>query len=184
MQSRVGFTIWLTGLSGAGKSTLALALAATLREAGRCVEILDGDAVRQHLSQGLTFSKADRDTNILRIAFVAQLLSRNGVVVIVAAISPYREARAQARALVQASGSGFVEVYVQCALDTLIARDVKGLYQRALAGEIAHFTGISDPYEEPAHADIVVDTDRNSEAVCLDRVVTALRDLGYAAAAT
>ncbi|MBX6770199.1 MAG: adenylyl-sulfate kinase [Chloroflexi bacterium] len=170
-----GVTVWLTGLSGAGKSTLAELLAKELRRRGERVEILDGDVVRQHLSQGLGFSRADRDTNIRRIAFVAHLLSRNGVVVIVAAISPYRSTRAEARALI----GRFVEVYVRCPLEELVRRDVKGLYARALRGEIANFTGVSDPYEEPEAPEVIVDTDRQSPAESVGRILAELERRGY-----
>jgi adenylylsulfate kinase len=152
--SDAGLTIWFTGLSGAGKSTLAEELAARIRAQGRRVEILDGDVVRQNLSAGLGFSKEDRDTNIRRVAFVAELLTRHGVVVIVAAISPYRAVREEVRDRI----GNFLEVYVRCPLDELVRRDVKGLYRRALAGEIDNFTGVSDPYEEPESPDVLVDT--------------------------
>jgi adenylylsulfate kinase len=154
MMSEQGLTIWFTGLSGAGKSTLAEAVADRIRAQGRLVEILDGDVVRQNLSAGLGFSKEDRDTNIRRVAFVAELLTRNGVVVIVAAISPYRAVREEVREHI----GSFLEVYVRCPLDELVRRDVKGLYRRALAGEIDNFTGVSDPYEEPENPDVLVDT--------------------------
>jgi sulfate adenylyltransferase/3'-phosphoadenosine 5'-phosphosulfate synthase len=149
-----GLTIWLTGLSGAGKSTIAGRLAAELRAEGRRVEVLDGDAIRENLSKGLGFSKEDRDTNIRRIGYVAQLLTRNGVTVIVAAISPYRAVRDEVRARI----GDFIEVHVDCNMDELVRRDVKGLYLRALAGEITHFTGVSDPYEAPAAPEVRVDT--------------------------
>ena len=146
-----GFIVWFTGLSGAGKSTLAQALKARL--AGeRPLEILDGDEVRTYLSKGLGFSKEDRDTNIRRIGYVARLLARNGAGVITAAISPYREVRDEVRRLAQEDGIPFVEVFASASIEALTARDVKGLYKKALAGEIAHFTGVSDPYEPPAAA--------------------------------
>jgi phosphoadenosine phosphosulfate reductase len=170
-----GFTIWLTGLSGAGKSTLARALEAALAARGRRVEVLDGDVVREHLSQGVGFSKADRDTNVRRIAFVADLLARHGAVVIVAAISPYRAVRDSARQQIGA----FVEVHVRCSLATLVQRDVKGLYARALRGEIAQFTGVSDPYEEPLAPEVVIDTDRETVGESMAQVVAALVRLGY-----
>jgi adenylyl-sulfate kinase len=154
-----GFTLWFTGLSGAGKSTLANAVSAQLRQRGRRVEILDGDEVRMNLSKGLGFSKEDRDTNIRRIGYVAHLLSRNGVVAITAAISPYASVRDEVRAQ---HGDTFVEVYVECPLDALVKRDVKGLYEKALRGEIKNFTGVSDPYEPPATPEITVRTDRES----------------------
>jgi len=164
-----GFAIWLTGLSGAGKSTLAQALAERLRSAGAKVEILDGDVVRENLSQGLGFSREDRDTNIRRIAFVTKLLVRNGVVVIVAAISPYRAARDSARAEI----GGFVEVHVDCPVPELTRRDTKGLYVRALAGELHGFTGISDPYEEPLAPEVVVHTDRESVDESVQKILAA-----------
>jgi adenylyl-sulfate kinase len=151
-----GFTLWLTGLSGAGKSTLALAVSARLRERGHTVEILDGDDIRRRLSTGLGYSKADRDTNVRRIGYVARLLSRNGVVVIAAVISPYRGVRQEVRLTHEGR---FVEVFVDCPLDELIRRDTKGLYARALRGEIAHFTGVSDPYEAPLSPEVVLRTD-------------------------
>src|SRR3982074_2470122 len=149
-----GFVVWFTGLSGAGKSTIAGALKEELERRGRHVELLDGDEVRTHLSKGLGFSKEDRDTNIRRIGYVAGLVARSGGVAITAAISPYREVRDEVRA----HTPGFVEVYVLCPLETLVDRDTKGLYRKALAGEIANFTGVSDPYEEPLHPEVVCDT--------------------------
>ncbi len=170
-----GVTIWLTGLSGAGKSTVANALVEELQERGRKVELLDGDVVRTNLSKGLGFSKEDRDTNIRRIGFVSNLLTRNGVASIVAAISPYREVRNEVRANI----GSFVEVYVQCPLDELVRRDVKGLYEKALRGEIENFTGVSDPYEEPENAEVVVDTERESVEESVEKVLSALERLGY-----
>jgi adenylyl-sulfate kinase len=149
-----GFTVWLTGLSGAGKTTTARLLETRLREAGMRVEVLDGDVVRKHLSKDLGFSKDDRDENIRRIGFVCELLSRNGVAAIVAAISPYREARNDVRRRIQ----NFVEIHVQCPIEVLMERDVKGLHKRALAGEISHFTGVSDPYEPPLAPEAVIDS--------------------------
>ena len=171
--SDAGLTIWFTGLSGAGKSTLAHALEAELRAQGRKVEILDGDIVRENLSKGLGFSKEDRDTNIRRIGFVANLLTRNGVVVLVAAISPYREIRDEVRAMV----GRFLEVHVDCHLDELVRRDVKGLYKKALAGEIANFTGVSDPYEAPLQPEVRVDSAAETIEESLARVLAAIE--GY-----
>jgi adenylyl-sulfate kinase len=151
-----GFCLWFTGLSGAGKTTISKLIEAELRSRRNRLEILDGDVIRENLSKGLGFSKEDRDTNIRRIAFVADLLSRNGVPVITAAISPYRETRREARALM---GGRFIEVYVKASVETCAERDVKGLYEKAFKGEIKEFTGVSDPYEVPEHAEIIVDTE-------------------------
>jgi adenylylsulfate kinase len=151
-----GFCLWFTGLSGAGKTTISKLIESELRGRRNRLEILDGDVVRENLSKGLGFSKEDRDTNIRRIAFVADLLSRNGVPVITAAISPYRETRREARALM---GGRFIEVYVKASVETCAKRDVKGLYEKAFKGEIKEFTGVSDPYEVPEHAEIIVDTE-------------------------
>ncbi len=171
---RRGVTIWFTSLSGAGKTTLAERLATELDVRGHAVEALDGDVIRQHLSKGLGFSKADRGENIRRIGWVSALATRHGASVLVSAISPYRDLRREARELI----GDFVEVYVQCPLDTLIARDPKGLYAKALAGEIENFTGISDPYEEPEHAEIVVHTDRETVDESLGRILSRLDELG------
>ena len=177
--ARRGFTVWFTGLSGAGKSTLSALLAEDLRRRGRRVEVLDGDVVRTNLSKGLGFSREDRDTNIRRIAFVCHLLSRNGVVAISAAISPYEDTREEARRLI----GDFVEVYVRCPLPELVRRDVKGLYAKALRGEIAHFTGVSDPYEEPASPDVVVDSSAETPDASLVRILAHLEQSGYLEAA-
>ena len=174
-----GFTVWFTGLSGAGKSTLAEALAPVLRERGHKVEILDGDVVRTNLSKGLGFSKEDRDTNIRRIGFVCDLLSRNGVVAIAAAISPYKEIRDEVRASID----HFVEVYVECAIDTLAERDVKGLYKKALAGEIKNFTGVSDPYEAPEKPEVQVNSGTQSEEESLGAILSKLESMGLTAPA-
>lgn len=173
--SRQGFTIWFTGLSGAGKSTLAGELARRLKVYGEGVEILDGDAVRTHLSKGLGFSREDRDTNIKRIAYVCGLLTRNGVICISAAIAPYREARAWAR---QEIGN-FLEVYVKCPLEVCRQRDVKGLYKLVDEGKIQHFTGVDDPYEEPETPDLVVETARQSISACVDAILARAVELDY-----
>lgn len=170
-----GLTLWFTGMSGSGKTTLARAVEAILRDRGLKVEVLDGDVVRTNLSKGLGFSKEDRDTNIKRIGFVCNLLARNGVVAIGAAISPYREVRDSIR---QDIGR-FVEVYCQCPLDVLVERDVKGLYKKALAGEIKNFTGVSDPYEEPLHAEVVVNTDSETPQFSVAKILTKLEELNY-----
>jgi len=166
-----GFAVWLTGLSGAGKSTLAERLVARLREQGAKVELLDGDIVRTNLSQGLGFTREDRDTNIRRIGFVTQLLARNGIIAVVAAISPYRETREEVKRKI----THFVEVHVDCSLEVLTSRDTKGLYKRALAGEIGNFTGISDPYEIPVSPAIVVHSDREPVEAGLEKIWRELK---------
>src|ERR1041385_8536851 len=178
MTRQSGFTIWFTGLSGAGKTTLARSLGRELRNRDLMVEILDGDEVRTHLSKGLGFSKEDRDINIRRIGWVAKTLSRHGVVAITAAISPYRDTRDQVRRGVTAVGAGFVEVFVRCPVDVLAERDVKGLYRKALAGEIKNFTGVSDPYEEPLAADVVVDSSVETVAESAARILDHLLETG------
>jgi adenylyl-sulfate kinase len=178
-----GFTLWFTGLSGAGKTTLTEALTPELRERGVSIEILDGDEVRTNLSKGLGFSKEDRDANIRRIGYVARLLSRNGVGVIAAAISPYREIRDEVRRSVEADGAVFVEVFIKASLETLVSRDVKGLYKKALAGEIKQFTGVSDPYEEPLNPELVIETDGEQVEESAARVLGKLEELGLIASA-
>ncbi len=173
-----GVTIWLTGLSGAGKSTIARLLEKKLKKMGRKVEILDGDVVRTNLSKGLGFSKEDRDTNIKRIGFVCHLLTRNDVIAISAAISPYREVRDDNRNLI----GNFMEVYTKCSLDTCIQRDAKGLYKKALAGEIKGFTGVDDPYEEPLHPEVVCETDKETPEESAEKVLRKLEELGYVTA--
>jgi len=169
-----GFTLWFTGLSGAGKSTLATLVAGELRARGHRVEVLDGDEVRTNLSKGLGFSKQDRDTNIRRIGYVCRLLARNGVVAISAAISPYREIRDEVRA----QHEHFFEVYVKCPLDTLVERDIKGLYRKALKGEIGNFTGVSDPYEEPFNPELVIESHREGPEQSLQRLLHGLEQAG------
>ena len=170
-----GFTVWFTGLSGSGKSTLAELLVAVLEERGRRYELLDGDVVRTNLSKGLGFSKEDRDTNILRIGWVAERLTYHGAAVIVSAISPYRAIRDQVRARIPR----FVEVFVSCPVEVCAQRDVKGLYEKAFRGEITGFTGVDDPYEPPEHPEVVVETDRLTPEECLAQVVARLEELGY-----
>jgi len=170
-----GFILWFTGLSGSGKSTLARKVEEVLLERGMNVEVLDGDEVRENLSKGLGFSKEDRDTNIRRIGYVAKLLSRNGAVAITAAISPYKAIRDEVRASVKR----FVEVYVECPIDVLTERDVKGLYKKAIAGEIKNFTGISDPYEAPEKPEVVVNSSTETEDQSLAKIITTLEMLDY-----
>ncbi|HXB72580.1 MAG TPA: adenylyl-sulfate kinase [Candidatus Acidoferrales bacterium] len=185
-----GFTVWFTGMSGAGKSTISTLLVERLRQLNQGqlsqgqlnqgesstpakVEVLDGDVVRTYLSKGLGFSKEDRDENIRRIGFVCELLSRNGVIAIAAAISPYRAVREEVRARIE----NFVEVYVECPVEVLAQRDVKGLYRRALAGEIPQFTGISDPYEPPLHPEVVVNSGQETPEESLEKIWATLERL-------
>lgn len=170
-----GFTVWFTGLSCSGKTTISRHVAEELRKRGLKVEVLDGDVVRTNLSKGLGFSKEDRDINIKRIGFVCKLLSRNGVVAIGAAISPYREVRDYNRREI----GDFVEVYCKCPLEVCIERDVKGLYKKALAGEIPNYTGVSDPYEEPLDPEVVLETDKEEEGESVAKVMRKLEELRY-----
>ena len=169
-----GYTLWFTGLSGAGKTTLARLVENDLRSRGHRLEVLDGDIIRTNLSKGLGFSKEDRDTNIRRIGFVCNLLTRNDVVAIVAAISPYREVREEVRNQI----GSFVEVFVKCPIEVLAERDVKGLYKKALAGEIKNFTGVDDPYEEPLSAEIVIETDTETPDESAGRILAKLEEMG------
>ena len=171
-----GFTLWFTGLSGAGKTTISEIVEKELRERLGRVEVLDGDIVRTNLSKGLGFSRADRNTNILRIGFVAKLLARNGVAVIVSAISPYKEARDMVRRDIE---EDFIEVFVDCPVEVCAQRDVKGLYKKAFAGEIEQFTGVSDPYEPPAAPELVVRTDEEEPHDSARKVIAKLEELGY-----
>lgn len=177
MNGGKGFILWFTGMSGAGKSTLSQAVVAALANEVR-FEVLDGDEVREYLSKGLGFTKEDRDTNVRRIGFVARLLARNGVPVITAAISPYRDVRDEVRRLAEADGVPFIEVFANASLEALAARDVKGLYKRALAGEIPHFTGVSDPYEPPVAPELTVYTAHDTVASSLAQIIDALRARG------
>jgi adenylylsulfate kinase len=177
--SDAGLTLWFTGLSGAGKSTIARLVEGHLAERGHRVEVLDGDVVRTNLSKGLGFSKEDRDTNIRRIAFVADLLSRNGVVAITAAISPYQEIRDEARELM---GDRFVEIFVKASVEECARRDVKGLYEKAFKGEIKEFTGVSDPYEPPVSPELVCDTEHETPEESAEKVLQFVESkLGVAA---
>ncbi|MFQ5956933.1 MAG: adenylyl-sulfate kinase [Candidatus Brocadiales bacterium] len=171
-----GVTVWFTGLPSSGKSTIAHKVEATLRERGHKVEVFDGDVIRKNLCSDLGFSKEDRDTNIKRIAFVCKLMTRNDVVAIAAAISPYRETRDYAREEV---GKDFLEVYVRCPLSICKDRDVKGLYKKALDGEIQGFTGIDDPYEEPLNPELILHTDKEPVEESTQRVLAELEKRGY-----
>jgi len=169
-----GFTLWFTGLPCSGKSAVGDRVAAILKDKGLRVERLDGDVVRQDLTRDLGFSKKDRDENIRRVTFVAKLLSRNGVAVLTSFISPYREMRDRART----ETANFVEVYAKCPLEVCMQRDVKGMYQKALRGEIKEFTGVSDPYEEPLNAEIVLETDKETVDESVQKVLRRLTELG------
>ena len=178
--SQRGFIVWFTGMSGAGKSTLSTAVRNQLQST-RPVEVLDGDEVRTFLSRGLGFTRPDREENIRRIGYVARVLARHRVAVISAAISPYRESRNEVRRLASEAGIPFIEVYAQASLDALVHRDVKGLYKKALAGEIPHFTGISDPYEPPESPEVTVRTDSETVEAGVDRILATLRARGLIA---
>lgn len=169
-----GFTLWFTGLSGAGKTTVSRVIEQDLRARGMKVEVLDGDVVRENLSKGLGFSKEDRDTNIRRIGWVCEILSRNGVVAIAAAISPYREIRDEIRGKIE----NFVEVYAECPIPVLAERDVKGLYKKALAGEIKNFTGVSDPYEAPLNPEVTYHSDKETVQESAQKILTKLEEMG------
>jgi adenylyl-sulfate kinase len=169
-----GFTLWFTGMSGAGKSTVSRLLELRLQALGAKVEVLDGDVVRTYLSKGLGFSKEDRDENVRRIGFVCELLSRHGVIAIAAAISPYRAVRGEVRGRI----ANFVEVYVECPIEVLAARDVKGLYKRAMAGELAQFTGVSDPYEPPLAPEVTIYSSKETPEESVDRIWATLEHLG------
>jgi adenylylsulfate kinase len=171
-----GFTLWFTGLSGAGKTTIAEIVEHELRDRIGSVEVLDGDIVRTNLSKGLGFSREDRDTNVLRIGFVADLLTRNGVGVIVSAISPFKEVRDQVRRNI---GEDFIEIFVDAPLEVCAERDVKGLYKKAFSGEIPQFTGVSDPYEPPAVPELHIKTNEEEPQESARRVISRLEELGY-----
>jgi adenylylsulfate kinase len=173
MAAHTGFTLWFTGLSGSGKTTITNQLVKALHKRDVSLEVLDGDIVRENLSKGLGFSKEDRDTNIRRIAFVANLLSRNGVPVITAAISPYKEIRNEAREMMD---DRFIEVYVKASVETCEERDVKGLYAKARSGEIKEFTGVSDPYEPPEHPELVIETEQQSPEESAQQILAYLEE--------
>ena len=175
MKESQGFTVWFTGLPCCGKTTVADRVAVKLKEQGYRVERLDGDIVREGLTNDLGFSRKDRDENIRRVAFVANMLSRNRVIVLATFVSPYRQARREARSVI----GRFVEVYVRCPVEICMQRDVKGMYQKARAGVISHFTGVDDPYEEPEHPELILDTDKETVEESVDKVLRALVDLEY-----
>jgi adenylylsulfate kinase len=175
MNSQKGVALWFTGLPCSGKSAIADKLAAILKDRGYRVERLDGDIVRQDLTRDLGFSKGDRDENIRRVTFVTKLLARNGVFVLTSFISPYRELRDRARDQIE----NFMEIYVKTSLETCIQRDVKGMYKKAMAGQIKEFTGVSDPYEEPLKPELVVETDNESLDQSTERVFNRMKELGY-----
>ena len=175
ISSQKGFTAWFTGLPCSGKTTIADLVAERLRELNYRVERLDGDIVRKSLTSDLGFSKKDRDENIKRVTFVAKLLTRNGVAVLATFVSPYRKRRALTREEI----GEYIEVYVRAPVDVCIERDVKGMYKKALAGEISNFTGVDDPYEEPLDPELVLDTDKETEEESVEKVLNKLRELGY-----
>lgn len=171
-----GFVVWLTGLPGSGKTTIAQALEKELLKMGWEVEVLDGDKIRKTLSPEAGFTREDRTRHILRVAYVSEMLMRHGVAVIVALVSPYADVRAKAREII---GEKFLEVYVKCSLKTCIKRDPKGLYKKALSGEITNMTGIQDPYEEPLNPDVVINTEIETPEKCIEKIITKLKKLGY-----
>jgi adenylylsulfate kinase len=175
VSDETGFCLWFTGLSGSGKTTITSLLVKELRRRGSKLEVLDGDIVRQNLSKGLGFSKEDRDTNIRRVAFVADLLSRNEVPVITAAISPYREIRDEARSNMDGR---FIEAYVKASVEECERRDVKGLYAKARSGEIKEFTGVSDPYEPPENPELVIDTETQTPEQSAQQILDYLEERG------
>ena len=170
-----GFTLWFTGLPSSGKSTIADAVAEALRKRGLKTERLDADIIRKHLWKELGYSKEDRDENIRRASFLAKLLTRNGIAVLTSFISPYRELRDYARREI----GNFVEIYVKCPVDVCIQRDARGMYKKALAGEIPNFTGVSDPYEEPLNPEVLIESDKESLEESVTKVMTKIKELGY-----
>ncbi|MGQ0720514.1 MAG: adenylyl-sulfate kinase [Candidatus Eiseniibacteriota bacterium] len=181
MMSLPGFTIWFTGLPCSGKSTISVILEEAIRKERGKIEVLDGDVIRTNLSKGLGFSRQDRETNLMRIAFVCNLLTRNGVPNVAAAISPFENVREQARELI---GKGYVEVYTRCPIEACIERDVKGMYKKALAGEIKGFTGVDDPFDEPVDPEVICDTDKETPTESAAKILNYLRSKGFLPAAT
>ncbi|HDN75862.1 MAG TPA: adenylyl-sulfate kinase [Acidilobales archaeon] len=170
-----GFVVWFTGLPGSGKSTIAYGVADVLRGLGYRVEVLDGDWVRKTINPDATFTKEGRRIHLRRVAWIARLLARNGVIVLCSFVSPYRDVRAEVRSIVEEEGLKFIEVYVKCSLEECIRRDPKGLYKKALRGEIKNFTGISDPYEEPENPELVIDTERLTPKESIEEVINYLK---------
>jgi len=175
MKKHQGYTIWFTGLPCCGKTTIANQVAVLLKKKGYLVEQLDGDIIRQNFSSDLSFSKKDRDENIKRATFLAKMLSRNNVVVLASFVSPYRKQRRKARKEIK----NFVEVFVRCPVKICMKRDVKGMYKKALEGKIQHFTGVDDPYEEPEHPELIVDTDIESLDESVEKVIKKIQELGF-----
>jgi len=173
-----GFVLWFTGLPASGKTTVARGVAEVLKSMGYRVELLDGDWVRKTINPDAGFTREQRRIHLRRVAWIARLLARNGVVVLCSFVSPYRSVRKEIRGIIEEEGIKFVEIYVKCSVEECIRRDPKGLYKKALAGEISHFTGISDPYEEPENPDVVVDTEHESVSECVSKVVSKVRELG------
>jgi len=173
-----GFVVWLTGLPASGKTTVARKLKEYLQSRGLKVELLDGDEVRRWLSPEAGFSREDRERHLRRVAYVSKLLARNGVAVLASFVSPYRSVRRQARKLIEDEGLKFIEVYVKCSLEECIRRDPKGLYRRALNGEIKDMTGIQDPYEEPLNPEVIIDTENEKPSECAEKVIEKLENLG------
>lgn len=176
--NRKGFVVWLTGLPASGKTTVARRLADYLRGEGFRVELLDGDEVRRWLSPEAGFSREDRTRHLRRVAYISKILARNGVAVLASFVSPYRSVRGEARRLIEGEGLRFIEVYVKCSLEECIRRDPKGLYKRALRGEIEDMTGIQDPYEEPLNPEVIVDSENEKPDKCAEKIISKLRDLG------
>ncbi|HDD26300.1 MAG TPA: adenylyl-sulfate kinase [Acidilobales archaeon] len=172
-----GFVIWFTGLPGSGKTTIAKGVLERLKGMGYRVEFLDGDWVRRTINPDAGFAKEQRRIHLLRVAWISRLLARNGVIVVCSFVSPYRDVRAEIRRIVEEEGLKFIEVFTKCSLEECIRRDPKGLYKKALRGEIKHFTGISDPYEEPENPDIVVDTEYDPIEVNVEKVINKLKEL-------
>ena len=175
--SNKGFVVWLTGLPASGKTTIVRRVSEYLQSRGFKVEILDGDEVRRWLSPEAGFSREDRERHLRRVAYVSRLLARNGVAVLASFVSPYRNVREEARKIIESEGLKFIEVYVKCSLEECIRRDPKGLYRKALKGEIRDMTGIQDPYEEPLNPEVIVDSENEKPDLCAEKIISKLREL-------